>query len=378
MRVVDRGIVFDASSAAPERRFCTFTSLVHLSSGRLLVTFRTGSAKDSPDEDVLITASDDEGQTWHPVFTGFTDHLGSGGERVRAAGLTEIKPGNLIGAFMLVDRSDPALPFANPETQGTLPARIVVAESEEAESADLSWRPLREAVSGSEKGAITGEILVLSDGTLALPYESWKGYYDTSPGEHYAALRLSVDGGLTWSSPVVVAQDTFGRLFYWDQRLSVAPDDGRLISVLWTHDRDGQQDIPIHIAWGSPDGKNWTEPVSTGIAGQIFAPLALEGGRVFGVYVHRHDPPSLRAVLSDDFGQSWDAADELVIYRKELGKRESGMGGTRDFADYWDDMNVWTFGHPAIASLPNGDVIVAHYAGDEEAMSIHWLRIDVT
>jgi hypothetical protein len=53
------------------------------------------------------------------------------------------------------------------------------------------------------------------------------------------------------------------------------------------------------------------------------------------------------------------------------------MAGQRDFADYWADMSIWTFGHPAPLLLPGGDVLVAYYAGDEAAMSVHWVRIAV-
>jgi len=65
----------------------------------------------------------------------------------------------------------------------------------------------------------------------------------------------------------------------------------------------------------------------------------------------------------------------LVFYEKQRGGREAGMDGPRDFGDYWADMSIWTFGHPAPVRLPNGDVMVAYYAGDETAMSIHWVRL---
>jgi hypothetical protein len=243
---------------------------------------------------------------------------------------------------------------------------------------------MREVPLRPHKGnALTGNVLVLHDGSLALPYEAWKEYHDTSPGQHHAALRLSSDGGRTWMGPEIVAHDTEGRLLFWDQRLAVNPEDGRLIAMFWTHDRQAQEDVPMHVAWGSPDGKRWSEPRSTGVAGQICAPLWLPGGRVFAAYVHRHQPPSLRAVLSEDAGRSWKMAEELVFYEKERGQQESGMGGKRDFADYWADMSIWTFGHPAAVRLgdwdrqEHGDVLVAYYAGDERTMSIHWVRIRI-
>lgn len=161
------------------------------------------------------------------------------------------------------------------------------------------------------------------------------------------------------------------------------PGTGALIARFWTHDWQAGRDLEIHIATGSPDGRSWREPAPTGIAGQICAPLALGGGRIFAAYLHRHPMPSLSAVLSDDYGQSWTAASELVFYEKRRGGQESGMGGDaadgeaqrRDFADYWADMSIWTFGHPAPALLPGGDVMVAFYAGDEPAMGIQWVRI---
>ena len=373
MRIVDRGIIFDATSSPRQARFCTFTSLVCLDDSRLVVGFRVGSAKDSADEDVYVLSSDDGGATWEHLFAGFGEFPPGSGGRMRAIGLTGLPSGQLLGSFLWVDHADPNLPLASPETQGLLPTKIYVAESD---NCGRSWSPLREVPLHPHKGnATTGDILLLKDGALALPYEAWKEYHDTTPGEHHAALRLSQDGGQTWSGPSIVAHDPANRLLFWDQRLTVSPDDGRLLGMFWSHDRHAQEDVPMHMAWGSPDRREWSSPRSTGIAGKICAPLALPGGRILAAYVHRHNPPSLRAMLSDDFGESWNQAEELVFYEKERGGRESGMGGPRDFGDYWADMSIWTFGHPAPALLPNGDVMVAYYAGDEEAMGIHWVRI---
>jgi hypothetical protein len=209
-----------------------------------------------------------------------------------------------------------------------------------------------------------------------LDYESWKEWDDSSRGTHRANVILSHDGGQTWGKAITVATHPTGRLLYWDQRLAVNPDDGRIVDMFWTHDREAQEDVDMHINWGSPDAQTWTEPVSTGIAGQIAAPLALGGDRLFAAYVHRHDPPSLRALLSDDFGKTWNAAPELVFYGSQSG-REAGTEGQREFGDYWADMGRWSFGHPAPVLLPNGDVFVAYYAGDSNAMGVHWVRIAI-
>lgn len=374
MRVIDRGTIFDAAAARREARFCTFPSLVRSASGQLIAGFRTGSSKDSADEDIRIMASADGGASWQAVFQGFGEFPEGSGGRLRGIALTSVGD-RLLASLLWVDHSDPTLPLASPQTQGILPTRVFVAWSDDD---GRSWHDLREVGLSPHKGnATTGSILILRDGGLALPYEAWKEYNDASPGQHHAALRISADGGTTWDGLAIVAHDPRGQVLYWDQRLTVDPGSGNLIAMFWTHDRGAQRDLDIHIASGSPDGKRWSQPRPTGIQGQICAPLALPDGRVFAAYVHRHQPPGLRAILSHDGGQSWRTDGELIFYEKLRGGSESGMGGPRAFADYWADMSIWTFGHPVPLLLPDGDVMVAYYAGDESAMGIHWVRIRV-
>lgn len=372
MRILGAGTIFNAASAPPAERFCTFPSLARMDSGRLIAGFRTGSAKDSADEDVRVMVSDDEGATWRTQFAGFGEFPPGSGGRIRGIAITPLGS-RLLASLLRVDHSDPMLPLANPKTQGILPTRVMVAWSDDK---GRSWSQPTEVPLFPHRGnATTGSILLLQDGRLALPYEAWKEYDDPSPGLHHAALRISTDGGVNWDELAIVAHDPRGRILYWDQRLAVDPLSGNLVAMFWTYDRQAQRDVDIHIAWGSPDGKRWGQPKSTGIAGQICAPLALPDGRIFAAYVHRHHPPSLRAVLSDDGGRTWTAGEELVFYQKARGGQEAGMGGARDFGDYWADMSIWTFGHPAPLLLPTGDIMVAFYAGDEKAMGIHWVRI---
>ena len=384
MHILDRGTIFDAASASPEMRFCTVPSLARLASGRLVASLRAGSSKDAADEDILVLVSDDDAATWRLTFAGFGD-LPPGRGRIRAAGLTPLGGDRLAACLTWVDRAHPTRPLFDPQTEGILPTRTLLAASGDAGE---SWAVLGEVSLAPHTGnAITGALLILQDGRLALPYEAWKEWGDTRPARHHAALRLTGPGGLgnwgersawpgQWPELAVVAHDPQGETLYWDQRLTVAADTGELVAMLWTHDRRSGQDIDIHITWGSPDARRWTPPTDTGIGGQICAPLALGGGRVFAAYVHRHSPPSLAAILSNDFGRTWTAAEELAFYEKPRGA-EPGVGQQRDFADYWADMNIWSFGHPEPLLLPNGDIMVAYYAGDATAMGIHWVRIRV-
>jgi len=67
VRILDRGTIFDATAAPPERRFCTVPSLVRLPGGRLVAALRAGSSKDAADEDTPVLVSDDNAATWRLV-----------------------------------------------------------------------------------------------------------------------------------------------------------------------------------------------------------------------------------------------------------------------------------------------------------------------
>jgi hypothetical protein len=372
MHILDQGIIFDAATAPAHQRTNCFTCPLILPDGRILVAFRYGRTKDDPEENLMMRLSCDGGRTWETVLEGLNPDLDGVHGGWRHGAISILEPGRLIGAFCWFDRSDPARSLANPETQGTLPSRVFIMESADD---GRTWTDRREVDTAPFQGiATTGPAMRLAGGVMALPYECWKSYYDTSRGEHHAVLRLSRDGCRSFEPATIVAHDSAANLFYWDQRLTVDPHSGRMIGMFWTHDRAAQRDIHIHIAWGSPDGKEWTAPVDTGIAGQICCPLVLPDGRSLAAYVHRHEPPSLRAIVSEDFGKTWDRSHELVFYESPTG-RESGIGGQRDIKDYWNDMMVWSFGHAEARLLLDGDVLIAFYGGSPDAMSMRWVRM---
>lgn len=372
MRVKERGLVFDATVAPPNSRSSAFTGLIRLANGDLLVSFRIGTGRDTPDGRLRVMRSRDEGRTWATLHPGLTATIeGVEGNLVEGF-FTELAPNRLIGAFAWVDRSNPERSFVNPSTAGILPMRVLLAESTDGGE---TWGPFRDVDLRPQVGcAVTGPVLTLPGGELALHYESWKEYDDPSPGTHVASLRVSSDGGATWPEMAIVAADPAERIFYWDQRIARHPETGRLVATFWTHDRDAKTDVENHIAWGSPSGRDWSVPVPTGWRGQHCQPLPLGGDRLAAFYVRRHHPPSLRAVISDDFGATWRSNEELVFYDSSAGP-EPGADGVRAFEDFWQDMMAWRFGHPRAVLLPNGDVFVAFYAGDENATSMHWVRI---
>lgn len=374
MRVIESGHVYDAAAGPPHGRICAHTTVSLLHDGTVLVAFRRGRERDSLDGHVCVFASTDQGETWELRHDGFG--LGAWDDtpgEVKCLAIAELTPGVLTGTSLWVDRSRPELPWIHPQTQGLLPMRVFHTTSTDG---GRTWGH-RQAVPTAPHAAASpcsSSVLALPGGVLAQPYEHWKAYEDRTIPRPGARLRLSSDAGATWPEYVTVAVHPDAALYYWDQRLGRHPDTGQLVAMFWTHDAAAGQDRDIHIAWGAPDGRSWTQPVGTGLSGQHCQPLPVGGDQLVAVYAHRGHPPGIRAALSHDFGRTWDHTRDLTVYASPAGT-ESGTGASRDQRELWQDMLAWRFGHPRAVLLPDGDILVAFYAGDDAAVGVRWARL---
>ncbi len=375
MDVVASGAIWDAQTASVNQRTASATSAVLLADGTVLATCRLGSDREGADGHTGVFASRDSGASWEMRSLSLAERTWDGwtGE-TRGWYIAELTPGELIGSVLWTDRSDPARPWVNPRTQGLLGMRVYHLRSTDG---GRTWPDRRRIDLGPHPGASnTGPVVRLAGGAIAQPFEHWKEWDDPTPGEPAAWLRLSSDDGQTWTEDVLVARDGQNARFFWDQRLAAHPLDGRLVNMFWTHDAQAGRDVDVHIAWGTADGRTWTDPVGTGLPGQHCQPISLGGDRLLAVYSHRHEPPGIRAVLSEDFGRTWDRAGELVVWASEAGD-EPGSGRSRAQDEYWNDMGAWQFGHPRGVILPSGEVLVVFYGGSGVTRSARWARVRV-
>ena len=101
----------------------------------------------------------------------------------------------------------------------------------------------------------------------------------------------------------------------------------------------------------------------------------MEDGSLLAFVVDRGRPGTLTLWRSPDGGATWPRDDTLTVHVHD--ERASTTQGKEDvnFAQYWEDMGKWTFGHPALRPLGGGKVLLAFYAGDPDRMSIHWARV---
>ncbi|HND50842.1 MAG TPA: sialidase family protein [Pirellulaceae bacterium] len=363
--------IYDATGRPETEKIAYFTSLCVLGSGTLLSGFQLGRTKHGCESTIRVCRSLDGGASWaESPFRFETNWRGTPGS-LAAGEMVEAEPGRVLLFTTWFDRSDPARPLFDPVTEGLLRSRQFVAESTDE---GLTWSDWRELdMHGLTGCATTGPPLKWSDGTIAFAFESFKEYDDPRPAQHAAWLLVSRDGGRTFDRPWLVAQHPEHSLYYWDQRLCATDRPGEFFGLFWTHDRPAKRDRRVHQVVDSLDTPRDRRPTpdETEITGQIAAPLWLDDQRRLALVVDRDRPSTIKLWRSDDAGRTWPAELATTIYQHDERALLSQGLVEIDFAQYWEDMGKWSFGHPALRRLPDGRLLVAWYAGSPDRMSIH-------
>ena len=305
----------------------------------------------APTDTPAIFASTDRGETWELRYLSLAEREWDGlpGE-TRGWYIAELTPGVLTASVLWTDRTDPADPWVHPVTQGLLGMRVYQL------SLDRRWTDL--ARTPADRPVATPGRIVDRPGHRARgrrprpAVRALEGAPRSGTGSAGGVAapverrRSDLADRCARGPPSRTTPSTTGT-----SGSTRHPDDGRLVNMFWTRDVAAALDIDIHIAWGSPDGRTWTVPVGTGLPGQHCQPISLGGDRLLAVYSHRGDPPGIRAALSEDFGRTWDRANEIVVWASDAGG-EPGAGRPRTQDEYWNDMGAWQFGHPRGAAPP--------------------------
>src|SRR5262249_42620385 len=125
MQLEARGLIFDAAKQPPETRVNAFTSIARLSSGTLLAGFQSRSAKHALNSTIRLCRSADNGTTWKEIPFRFPTLLDGIPGSLSSGDILELPSGRLLLTGTWFDRSDPARPLFDPETQGILHSREV-------------------------------------------------------------------------------------------------------------------------------------------------------------------------------------------------------------------------------------------------------------
>jgi hypothetical protein len=218
-----------------------------------------------------------------------------------------------------------------------------------------------------------------SDGAIALPFESHKPFDDPDPARRDVQaswLMVSKDFGTTFTGPYLVAQHPQHTVYYWDQRVCAGKQSGDYCALFWTHDRGLGRDVNVHMKQGrlAPADASSETVQDTMMPGQIATPTYLPGGQLCALVVDRRWPGKIALWLSKDNGASWLEQAPAYVHS---GAAPSGYGSdTVKYAEVWESLEKWRFGHPMMRVLTDRLGLITYYAGTAAGLDIHWARVE--
>ena len=180
-----------------------------------------------------------------------------------------------------------------------------------AQNADIGFTSLVGQVSREYPRHSEGDIVELDDGTLLLAWTRFTGGGADHSTAHIAAMT-SEDGGLTWSDPYVIQENTGKQNV---MSLSFLRLKSGKIGMFYL-EKNGNSDLQVHFRYSADEAKTWGPiqkvPTPAGYSivnndriiqlktGRIIVPISYE----FDISV-ADDPLLVFCMYSDDEGRTW-------------------------------------------------------------------------
>lgn len=371
MEIINRGFIPVPIS---DKNFnsLTFPGMVKLPSGRWLASFKAAEKKGDTDFiHAVMTWSDDEGKTWtdpvEPVKLPAVDNRPG---QSRTLYFLPLEGKRVLMVCNWVDASDLSRPYFDPQSEGLKDTRIFFCFSED-EGESWSVPQLMDTAPIYDPVPLTGPPLRLKDGTIVCQFEINKHLWDNSKWVHKSAMSFSRDGGKTWGEVVLVTN--VRDMYYWDQRPNVLRDGITLVNFFWTFNGKKNQYQNIHARLSGDGGKTWGEIWDTGVYGQPGQPVDLGDGRLITAEINRIKKPVITVRSSRDQGRTYDSA--LTIYDGNAEKQDSR---NISMNEAWDEMMLFSAGHPNLIDLGGGEILAYYYAGrDCDHTRIEFVRLSV-
>jgi len=369
MEILKQGSIFKGKQKTSYAKIC-FPWLVQLSNDELLASFQVASVKNGIDCQAVLCRSVDGGRTWTEPVNPFDPKVSGRKGVIHLAYITELSPGKLVASVLWCDHfENPELEFFNPDTGGLLPTDICLTFSDDF---GRTWSKLRRVDKGDLEGTPTaamGPIHNLGNGNLICPFETSKPYDDPGTWLHKAAYFISHDNGETWPQYKVVAHDPQSRIMYWDHRIANL-GGGTLVDFFWAYDNINNKELNAHMSITTDHGHSWTKPAETAIVGQPW-PIFIDKNSFAVAVVDRNHSHTIKVYLTDNMGESFDAAEPLSLYDQNVKSTDED----NDLNKHLVAQSQWAYGLPSGIKLKNGNLMITWYAGSEETTNIQWCEV---
>jgi len=290
-----------------------FPVAIVLPTGRILVVFRGGAGHLGITGRLEAAWSDDNGKSWcQPVLVARSER----DDRNPAVGVAP--NGEIVVAYHHQGSYD-----AQGKWTGAGPVDTRLTRSADA---GQTWsRPYPLSYQPFNGYSPYGRMLTLPNGTMLMPIYAYDG---KDPGKDKSYLLRSLDGGLTWNAPTLVA-DGFN-----ETSLALLPN-GEMLAAL----RCERGPADVWLARSTDLGYTWTTPQRITQPSEHPADLCpLANGFLLMVYGRRHQPFGVEGLLSQDGGATWPVKIAVA------------------------DAPISDCGYPSALRLANGTVIITYYA----------------
>lgn len=227
---------------------------------------------------------------------------------------------------------------------GLYPIRMAVSEDE-----GETWSPLEPI--GDFGGIVAmADLIRLKDGShMAFFHDDGRFINgEGKAGQFYVYKTRSMDGGLTWTDPVIVA--THPEADLCEPGLLRSPDGNQIAMLL----RENSRQFNSFVTFSDDEGTTWSEPVEL--------PGALTGDRHQAIYAHDgrlfisfRDTTHISPTKGDWVG--WVGRYEDIVNPRREGQYRVRL---------MDNKHDWDCAYPALELLPDGTIVATTYGHWEE------------
>jgi hypothetical protein len=222
---------------------------------------------------------------------------------------------------------------------GLYPIRMAISEDN-----GKTWSPLEPI--GDFGGIVAmADLIRLKDGShMAFFHDDGRFINgEGEAGQFYVYKTRSLDGGLTWTDPVVVATHTEADLC--EPGLLRSPDGDQLAMLL----RENSRQFNSFVTFSDDEGTTWSEPVELpgALTGDRHQALYARDGRLFISFRDTtHESPT-----------KGDWVAWVGTYQDIVNPRREGQYRVR----LMDNKHDWDCAYPALELLPNGTIVATTY-----------------
>lgn len=366
---VEEGLVYRNPKPYLRAIHAWHPSIAWLGGGELLAAFDLGQAVESLDYATYLARSHDLGRTWSAPERLFAETLFAETAPRRSTHSVRIgrmPDGTLVGFGGRYYRDDAEEGLVNRENLGYVPMDLILLASTDGGRSWSGPRVVAPPLAGPSF-EICHRVIELADGRWLAPTSTWKGWNGEAPNGMQAIALVSHDRGQSWPAYLTVCDQYADGVISWEQGLTQLAD-GRLLAAVWSFDERGGRSLPTRYVV-SDDGRSFSPPRETGLAGETAKLLALADGRVLCVY-RRSDRPGLWANLVRIEGDRWVNLAEAPLWQGAA----SGMCGE---ATSSDELSSLKFGFPSMVELSRGDVLLTFWCVEDGVHNIRWQRLKI-